>query len=1123
MQPVLVCTASIKCAATKGKYVSTEILLFRTSLQVPSLEVEIPFTDKTIFTTTTSKKVPFDHIVQIKLRPSHDNVIIGFGTQTARDDFHSAITHRDSTLCVRPEHSPMRLEVLESLANFVPGVEPSSSRFAVDHADEEIPFIERAPTQSLIPDPLNPDSQAQQPPLFPFSDMQPAPSETPVSEFNYFADPEPEHGKKGGKKEPEPDSRAVQEAKIVDGIIALQPELGRVRVTDWTKSWNDVMKMPKETFEDRLEKTLAIYHIQGQFAETARETARQIVEELHLEPHETTVPLVGEKKVKKRRDPNAMKHIFRDTVWQRNGIIFRLAQSPNVSDQEAADTEEVAEEDHLAMKIAAAELRGQGLLVSTDVEHLNTPLMVNVDYRGFRVIAMAIVDASYPTTMVQGFNEGGYISDDLGNEMLHEVATKMHLRPHVVFSNRMLFTIPLSSELQLHLVGRAKDRSYLVLNTSRILPADIPRPRTDEYLVKFLRPEYMAKLETPLSSDSYCNVGGVDPDQQEIDTDALNASRRLTQEVIPAVVRALDSLDSPFHTSFELTQYLHRAGVNVRYLGLVARLSRVPHVRQHAVTEMIARTAKTILNDSLRRMTRFFARHGVQPETQYDAEGFPIMEEPDDDYTGTQFKSIIVDLFNLVLGSGPESTQFWTETLVPVIEEDYGFTVDLKNVCRPMVLTALQEHTGAVFHDTDDYNFSTATPLTTRRLLRLEPRVHAPVVFNDVTALQSGNIDRMAANEAKQRLNLRVDVLSRLYGVATPLLAPVFAELAVLHARHNEFPAAGLYARIALGLGRKFHGTSVIAYSALIPAAFSEGDTELGSLAFKHAVRIGAWHGGTSALSLVVAQDMMALAYTTIGSQRLAVDHANRALDMSIRLLGGTHPTVALYLQRCAALAWSAGTSDLKSEALSMQMRALYILRNIEPASGRTAGCLAQLADMNSEVGKFDDAVDNLTMALQLSRESGASAHVIEDVLWRLARVAENAGKADLAVEALEEMHSMLKEEDDDARMQEVIKRTVEVKLRHLTPRHASIINRIAEQRKQVTDEAQMAAVIGAMVDNPPGQYLEDMLNRAVEMDPDAYNKVVTIYQLVTCNEILIDRGVKVVDTMPDLGAGFAW
>ena len=61
----------------------------------------------------------------------------------------------------------------------------------------------------------------------------------------------------------------------------------------------------------------------------------------------------------------------------------------------------------------------------------------------------------------------------------------------------------------------------------------------------------------------------------------------------------LDDLQLMPIDSESLTETLHKYGVNVRYLSHIAVLSQVPHVREICVTEMLARTAKNILNGQL--------------------------------------------------------------------------------------------------------------------------------------------------------------------------------------------------------------------------------------------------------------------------------------------------------------------------------------------------------------------------------------------------------------------------------------------------------------------------------------------------------------------------------------------
>ena len=77
--------------------------------------------------------------------------------------------------------------------------------------------------------------------------------------------------------------------------------------------------------------------------------------------------------------------------------------------------------------------------------------------------------------------------------------------------------------------------------------------------------------------------------------DLNEATRYLRSNVIPNLVQMLDSLAIMPIDSESLELTFHSQGVNMRYLGLVGSLSIVPHVKDICITEMIARSCKSIL------------------------------------------------------------------------------------------------------------------------------------------------------------------------------------------------------------------------------------------------------------------------------------------------------------------------------------------------------------------------------------------------------------------------------------------------------------------------------------------------------------------------------------------------
>lgn len=55
--------------------------------------------------------------------------------------------------------------------------------------------------------------------------------------------------------------------------------------------------------------------------------------------------------------------------------------------------------------------------------------------------------------------------------------------------------------------------------------------------------------------------------------------------------------------SVSISEIFHKAGVNLRFLGKVAKLTKMPHVKDICEAEMVARASKVIINQQI---TEFF-------------------------------------------------------------------------------------------------------------------------------------------------------------------------------------------------------------------------------------------------------------------------------------------------------------------------------------------------------------------------------------------------------------------------------------------------------------------------------------------------------------------------------------
>lgn len=86
-------------------------------------------------------------------------------------------------------------------------------------------------------------------------------------------------------------------------------------------------------------------------------------------------------------------------------------------------------------------------------------------------------------------------------------------------------------------------------------------------------------------------------DQEKDDINTMKASSMLRNEVIPKLVQLLDKLTIVPVDSPTLSSIFHQNGVNMRFLGKLANTCLLPHLKEIAIVEMVARTSKKVLNN----------------------------------------------------------------------------------------------------------------------------------------------------------------------------------------------------------------------------------------------------------------------------------------------------------------------------------------------------------------------------------------------------------------------------------------------------------------------------------------------------------------------------------------------
>lgn len=279
---------------------------------------------------------------------------------------------------------------------------------------------------------------------------------------------------------------------------------------------------------------------------------------------------------------------------------------------------------------------------------------------------------------------------------------------------------------------------------------------------------------TPLNPDAYTT-----PDRRGDVDELAQASRRL-QEV--AVARLIDDLNTmelaPFDGA-ELTEAMHKRGVNVRNLGRVAHEATLNHVREMSVREMLARTVKVLIRDGLSFLEKY---------DEHDA------------------KTVVLHYLNEVFTSAQTEGSL---TLWKYIDElCYAkFAYVLEETVRDKIylvalLHAICSKVGVSLSRYKGYDFGMEAALSLDDITRIQPVCKRPEFVSEhvhTLVMQARELDAKGRRkfwymeggperaEATKKLHEAVTMAEFIYGREHPHTADVYVELAAqLESRHQE-------------------------------------------------------------------------------------------------------------------------------------------------------------------------------------------------------------------------------------------------------------------------------------------------------------------------------------------------
>jgi tetratricopeptide (TPR) repeat protein len=414
------------------------------------------------------------------------------------------------------------------------------------------------------------------------------------------------------------------------------------------------------------------------------------------------------------------------SIYFENDVLYQVLNAPSASVALQTKRDYVST-DKLSVTAALQAQLGAQLLRRAEnsvAKKLRTALTVVVSHAGFRVSATAVLPVS-PGTLAYGvgcaepderlcslidraMSQHGFGSHPVGRQLLLPDGGEDSDGDDGGEMGESSCQISTGIDVAGH---RGEDGRYYLTNLEGICPADL-LPVSDNSSeissedagkaaktalgTRFLRPELVARYtrETgeALSSNSFLSLCETNQEDrlvnEEFEWAATRASRFLRENVITELMEQLNRVEMLPCSGAALTVAMHRAGINMRFLGLLAARATLPHVHDLLVVEMVGRQAKQLLSQNLLRQ-----QLGAGVRLHGDGLAKTTVElwlrEQE-----MERRETVTDFFNLLLGETQASVSYWANVIVPAVRRAYGVDVERCEVRRVALACALQMSCG---------------------------------------------------------------------------------------------------------------------------------------------------------------------------------------------------------------------------------------------------------------------------------------------------------------------------------------------------------------------------------------------------------------------------------------------
>lgn len=350
-----------------------------------------------------------------------------------------------------------------------------------------------------------------------------------------------------------------------------------------------------------------------EFTQIAEVLVQIIVDELHSPDYDKLVK------------PTNLGGVAGGEKYISHGILFKFAR----------DFQGLYGGDEYAMKATQHEIKGLSAYIKYSLNSrfpntLHFPIMTVIDYKGYRLSATSILPVG-SDTLIYGSADGGKTVYNRYKEMsalMKKAGRALNIKSHWIVpmdkawrERRGVAQVQICGpgDIEGHL---GTDKRFYVLDTARVFPPTTPVPELrGSFLYRLMRPEFVKNYRTPLCSDAFSRWGNDPSDPsvlREHNVEIREATNAIVEKAVPAFAKRFEdffrriyrgqdgSSSEMWRTAPDYSRYMvidmHRAGINVRYMGHLRKHTTNTLLNQWLLMEMASRVLKNRMRELMRQV-----------------------------------------------------------------------------------------------------------------------------------------------------------------------------------------------------------------------------------------------------------------------------------------------------------------------------------------------------------------------------------------------------------------------------------------------------------------------------------------------------------------------------------------